>query len=400
MGGVDSRYAWWRLAASVALSTLGAVGMWGVVVVIPAVQADFGVTRADVSFSYTTTMLGFGVGSIVLGRLLDTRGAFVTMVLATVLLAAGYAAAAVAPTLWLFSAAQGALIGVGSAAVFIPLVADTSHWFAKRRGLAMAICASGNYIGGALWPRAIDLLIRDYDWRTAYLVIAAVCLVAMLPPCLVLRARLPAHKDGIAGAAPHSSRALGLSPTALQGWLAVAGVGCCVAMSMPQVHIVAYCVDLGYGTSRGANMLSIMTACGIVSRISSGWIADRIGGIKTLLLGSTLQAIALFGYLVSDSLTSLYLVSALFGLFQGGIVPSYGIIVREYFPPKEAGARMGVAISATIIGMALGGWMGGVLFDATGSYHAAFVNGIAWNALNGAVMWWLLLRQSRRSVYV
>jgi MFS family permease len=399
MGGVDSRYAWWRLAASVALSTLGAVGMWGVVVVIPAVQADFGVTRADVSFSYTTTMLGFGVGSIVLGRLLDTRGAFVTMVLATLLLAAGYAAAALAPSLWLFAAAQGALIGVGSAAAFIPLVADTSHWFAKRRGLAMAICASGNYIGGALWPRAIDLLIRDYDWRTAYLVVGAICLVAMLPPCLMLRARLPVHKESTAAVAPHSARALGLSPTALQAWLAVAGVGCCVAMSMPQVHIVAYCVDLGYGTTRGADMLSIMTACGIVSRISSGWIADRIGGIKTLLLGSTLQAIALFGYLVSDSLTSLYLVSALFGLFQGGIVPSYGIIVREYFPPKEAGARMGVAISATIVGMALGGWMGGVLFDATGSYHAAFVNGIAWNALNGAVMWWLLLRQSRRSVY-
>jgi MFS family permease len=147
-------------------------------------------------------------------------------------------------------------------------------------------------------------------------------------------------------------------------------------------------------------MLSIMTACGIVSRISSGWIADRIGGIKTLLLGSTLQAVALLGYLVSDSLVSLYLVSALFGLFQGGIVPSYGIIVREYFPPKEAGARMGIAISATIVGMALGGWMGGELFDVTGSYHAAFINGIAWNALNGAVMWWLLSRQNRRLVYV
>jgi MFS family permease len=400
MSGVDSRYAWWRLAASVALSTLGAVGMWGVVVVIPAVQADFGVTRADVSFSYTTTMLGFGVGSILLGRLLDTRGAFVTMVLATLLLAAGYAAAAIAPSLWLFAAAQGALIGVGSAAAFIPLVADTSHWFAKRRGLAMAICASGNYIGGALWPKVIDFLIRDYDWRTAYLVVAAICLVAMLPPCLMLRARLPAHKEGSAGVAPHSPRALGLSPTALQAWLAVAGVGCCVAMSMPQVHIVAYCVDLGYGTTRGADMLSIMTACGIVSRISSGWIADRIGGIKTLLLGSTLQAVALLGYLVSDSLVSLYLVSALFGLFQGGIVPSYGIIVREYFPPKEAGARMGIAISATIVGMALGGWMGGELFDVTGSYHAAFINGIAWNALNGAVMWWLLSRQNRRLVYV
>ncbi|MBS0538235.1 MAG: MFS transporter, partial [Proteobacteria bacterium] len=346
-----------------------------------------------------TTMLGFGAGSIVLGRVLDARGAFFTMVMSTLLLAAGYAAAAMAPTLWLFAAAQGVLIGFGSAACFMPLVADTSHWFLKRRALAMAICASGNYLGGALWPKILDVLIHGYDWRIAYLVTAAVCVGVMLPLGLALRAPSPSHGTGTAGAAAHSARSLGLSPNTLQIWLAVAGVGCCVAMSMPQVHIVAYCVDLGYGTTRGAEMLSLMTAFGIVSRVVSGWIADRVGGIKTLLLGSTLQAIALFGYLVSDTLVSLYLVSALFGLFQGGIVPSYGIIVREYFPPREAGTRMGIAVSATIIGMALGGYMGGELFDMTGSYRAAFINGLLWNALNGAVVWFLLFRQNRRMVF-
>jgi MFS family permease len=257
MHAVDSRYAWWRLAASVMPSTFGAVGMWGVVVVFPALQTEFGATRAEVSFSYTTTMLGFGAGSILLGRLIDARGAFATMVLATILLAGGYAAGALVHSLWLFAAVQGVLIGFGSAAAFIPLVADTSHWFLKRRALAMAICASGNYVGGAIWPKAIDLLIRSYDWRTAYLVVAAVCLLAMLPPCFVLRPRSPAHPASTAGAAPHSARSLGLSPTALQVWLGIAGIGCCVAMSMPQVHIVAYCADLGYGTSRGAEMLSI-----------------------------------------------------------------------------------------------------------------------------------------------
>ena len=399
MHGVDSRYAWWRLAASVALSTLGTVGLWGVVVIFPAVQADFHATRAEVSFSYTMTMLGFGAGSMLLGRLIDTRGAFFTMLLSAALVAAGHALAALAPSLWLFSVAQGVLIGFGSGAAFIPLVADTSHWFAKRRGLAMAICASGNYIGGALWPKIIDLLGRDYDWRTTYIVIAVICFVAMVPLCFVLRPRLPVVKGATALPAPHSTRALGLSPNGLQALLAIAGLGCCVAMAMPQVHIVAYCVDLGYGTARGSDMLSIMTACGVVSRIASGWIADKIGGIKTLLLSSTLQAIALLGYLVSDSMVSLYLVSALFGLFQGGIIPSYGVIVREYFPPKEAGARMGIAISATIVGMALGGWMGGKMFDLTGSYHAAFINGIVWNALNGAIIWWLLIRQNRRLVF-
>ena len=218
----------------------------------------------------------------------------------------------------------------------------------------------------------------------------------MLPACLVLRPRSPAHSRRHGGSRAAFAQALGLTPNGLQLWLGIAGIGCCVAMAMPQVHIVAYCVDLGYGTTRGAEMLSIMTVFGIVSRLASGWIADRIGGLKTLLLGSTAQAVALLGYLVSDGLVGLYIVSALFGLFQGGIIPSYGVIVREYFPPKEAGARMGIAISLTIIGMAGGGWLGGELFDRTGSYHAAFINGIAWNLLNGAIVWWLLSRQNRR----
>jgi len=225
--------------------------------------------------------------------------------------------------------------------------------------------------------------------------VAAICLIGMLPACFALRPRSPAHAGGAGAVAPHSARALGLTPNGLQIWLGVAGIGCCVAMAMPQVHIVAYCVDLGYGTARGAEMLSIMTVCGIASRLGSGWIADRVGGLRTLLLGSTAQAVALLGYLVSDGLLGLYLVSALFGLFQGGIIPSYGVIVREYFAPREAGARMGIAISLTIIGMAGGGWLGGALFDWTGSYRAAFINGIAFNVLNGAIVWWLLSRQNR-----
>ena len=397
MQGVDSRYAWWRLAASATLGTLGAVGMWGVVMVFPAVQAEFHATRAEVSFSYTTTMLGFGAGSMLLGRLIDKRGAFATMVLASLLIAAGYAAAAMAPTLLVFAIAQGVLIGFGSAAAFIPLMADISHWFLKRRGLAMAICASGNYLGGALWPKIVDVLTRSYDWRTCYFAVAAIMLVGTLPCCFALMRRSPSHSaTGTAAVAAHSPASLGLSPSALQLWLGIAGVGCCVAMAMPQVHIVAYCVDLGYGVTRGAEMLSIMTACGIVSRVASGWIADRIGGIKTVLLGSTLQALSLLLYLVFDGLLSLFLVSALFGLVQGGIIPSYGVVVREYFKPSEAGIRMGVTISMTIVGMALGGWMGGALFDLTGSYHAAFLNAVAWNALNGVMIWGLLIRQSRR----
>jgi MFS family permease len=188
---------------------------------------------------------------------------------------------------------------------------------------------------------------------------------------------------------------LGLSPTALMVLLSVAGVACCVAMSMPQVHIVAYCTDLGYGPARGAEMLSAMLGFGIISRIASGFIADRIGGLWTMLLGSALQGVALLLYLLFNGLTSLYVISALFGLFQGGIVPSYAIIIREYFPAREAGSRVSLVLMSSVLGMALGGWVSGEIYDLTRSYQAAFLNGIAWNLINMSIAVWLLIGKSR-----
>ena len=397
MSGIDSGYAWRRLAASVTLSTVGGIGMWCLAVALPTVQVDLGVSRADISFAYTMNMLGFFAGGVLAGRLVDRRGIVITSILSAIGLSAGFALAPLAPSLVLFAAAQ-ILIGFSAAATFAPLVADVSHWFVKRRGVAVAIAASGNYIAGALWPPIVDPMIREFGWRTTYLTAAAFCLATMIPLALTLRRRPPDHAETqIATVARRSQAALGMSPNALQALLAVAGIACCVAMSMPQVHIVAYCADLGYGVARGAEMLSLMLGFGIVSRIGSGWIADRVGGVTTLLLGSTLQGVALVVYLIADGLTSLYLASILFGLFQGGIVPSYAIIVREYFPPREAATRVGFTISITVVGMALGGWMGGVLFDMTGSYRAAFINGIAWNVLNAAIAMWLLMRQNSRA---
>jgi MFS family permease len=196
--------------------------------------------------------------------------------------------------------------------------------------------------------------------------------------------------------AADTTRPLGLSPNAVQTLLIVAGMGCCVAMSMPQVHMVAYCVELGYGPARGAEMLALMLGCGVVSRLIFGSILDRLGGLRTLLLGSVLQAIALAFYLPFDGLMSLYVVSALFGLSQGGIVPSYAVIVRELFSPAQAGIRVSLTISATLAGMALGGWLSGAIFDWTGSYKAALINGLAWNVLNMAIAFWMLQRQGRR----
>ena len=234
-------------------------------------------------------------------------------------------------------------------------------------------------------------------WRDTYIYIGIFCLITMLPLALLLRRRIESHHSVATGAAAAAKQAaLPFSPMTLQVLLCIAGIGCCVAMSMPQVHIVAYCGDLGYGVARGADMLSLMLGFGIISRVASGFIADRIGGVGTLLIGSVLQGVALFLYLMFDGLTSLYVISALFGLFQGGIVPCYAIIVREYFPPRQASTRVGLVIMATILGMALGGWLSGVIFDLTGSYQIAFLNGLGWNLVNVSIMAWLLIRSRQR----
>jgi MFS family permease len=372
--------------------------MWSVVVILPAVQADFGVARADASLPYTLTMLGFGVGGVLIGLIADRFSIVIATIAGAVILGLGYIAAGNAGSLWQLALAQGLLIGLGSAATFGPLLADISHWFTRRRGIAVTVCAAGNYVAGTIWPPVVQHFVAADGWRPTYIGIGIFCIATMLPLTLVLRRRAVGHAvvPGRASAA-EARDALGLSSGALQVLLAIAGVGCCVAMSMPQVHIVAYCGDLGYGIAHGAEMLSLMMGFGIVSRIASGFIADRIGGLPTLMLGSALQGLALVLYLLFDSLTSLYVISGLFGLFQGGIVPSYAIIVREYFPPQEAGTRVGVVIFATVVGMALGGWMSGVVFDLTGSYHAAFGNGVLWNLLNGSIVLWLLLRRGRRA---
>ena len=398
---VESRYAWARLCAALALMTIGGSGMYAISVVLPRVQEEFGVSRSDASLPYTFTMLGFGLGGILMGRLSDRHGVIVPVIVGAFGLCAGFVAAGTASSLWQFNLAQGLLIGLlGSSATFAPLVADISLWFTRRRGIAVAICISGNYLAGASWPPVIQHFIETAGWRQTYIGIGVFCLAAMLPLSLMLRRRPPAAEMPAPGAAPVAAGyeiTLGLSPGALQSLLCIAGVACCVAMSMPQVHIVAYCGDLGYGPARGAEMLSLLLACGIVSRLASGWISDHIGGLRTLLLGSTLQMVALFLFLPFTGLASLYLVSALFGLFQGGIVPAYALIVREHFTPREAGARVGTVLMATLFGMALGGWLSGVIFDLTGSYRAAFLNGIAWNLVNIAIVVALLYRLRTRA---
>ncbi len=412
----DSRYAWLRLGVTLLLMTVGSSAMYVVSVVLPAVQREFGVQRAEASLPYTLLMLGFGFGGIVMGKLADRFGVVLPLWIGAAGLALGFAGAAMTHDIVVFALVHGVLLGLlGASATFAPLVADTSLWFVKRRGIAVAVCASGNYLAGAVWPPIVQAITEAAGWRTAYAVLAAVCGLSLPLLSWALRVRpplapaIPAVAAATANASDESqaqrghsaggpsNRPFGLGIPQAQALLCVAGLACCVAMAMPQVHIVAYCTDLGFGAARGAQMLSLMLAAGIASRLISGAICDRIGGLRTLLLGSVLQGLALLLFIPFDGLVSLYIISAMFGLFQGGIVPSYAIIVREHFPPAEAGQRVGTVLMFTLFGMALGGWMSGKIFDLTGSYDAAFANGVAWNLLNLSIALWLWRRVRRVS---
>ena len=394
-GAAPSVYPVVRLIASVMLVTMGGASMYAVIVALKPASFDFNVSRGLASVPYMLFMLTGGIGGVFMGRLADRFGVLVPVLIGCVGLPAGMAGAAYAEEFWQFCAALGVLSGLlGTSALFAPVAADISHWFTRRRGLAVAIVITGTYFAGALWPPIIQASLDARGWRETFLIIAIVMACVMLPLTAALyRKPVVLSAAQAARTATGVGRPLGFAPGTLQSLICVAGLGCCVAMAMPQVHIVAHISDLGYAAQRGAEMLSLMLGTGIVSRIGSGFISDRIGGLRTLLLGSVLQALALVAFLGADTLTLLYVVSAIFGLSQGGIVPSYTIIIRTFFPAHEAGRRVGWAMLFTFAGMAFGGWMAGALYDLTGSYTASFINAIAFNVLNAAIVLYLARRR-------
>jgi MFS family permease len=384
-----------RLALALVIGSIGSVGMWSVVVVLPVVQTEFGATRGAVSLAFTLAMFGFGLGGVAMGKITDRFGIVMSIALSIGVLSLAYIVAGLSSTLWQFILVH-LLIGLGSSATFGPLMAEASHWFDRYRGLAVTIVASGNYVGGAIWPPIVNWGVQTAGWRTTHIFVGIFCGLAMTVMLTLLRMKMGSAVQRDHVNAPPPRVDLRLPTNTLTVLLCIASISCCVAMAMPQVHIVAYCGDLGYGPARGAQMLSLMMGFGIISRIGSGYLADRIGGIPTLLIGSVAQGFALLFYLFFDSLSSLYIISAMFGLFQGGIVPSYAIIVRESMPAREAATRVGIVILASVVGMSFGGYISGVIFDATGSYAAAFLNGLGWNAVNVTIMLSLLLRARQR----
>ena len=373
-----------RLTTVLALMTLGCSAMYAGVMVLEPLALELGTGRGNSSLIYGSFMIGFALGGVFMGRLADRLGIMVPAVIGSLALPAGFYLAAHASSILEISLAFCLLCGfLGSSFSMAPLIADISHWFSRRRGLAVGIAFSGSYVAGAIWPPILQRMFDAQGWRESFIDLALLTLILMALLSLLLYPK-PTTNVQLTTAGSNNSNLTNsaISASSLQSLICLAGFGCCVAMAMPQIHIVPYVMDLGHPAMRGAEMLGLMLGFGIISRIGSGWLSDRIGGVATLLLGSTLQLAVLIAFLTGNSLVFLYGISIAFGLSQGGIVPSYTIILRAFFPPEQAGWRISTSFLFTVAGMAFGGWVAGLLYDLTGSYTVSFLNAIGFNILN------------------
>jgi len=402
---LDSREAWFRLIIIFTMSIIGTAGMWSVVIIMPTIQNEFDLDRAASTYPYVATMFGYGVGNVIIGRMLDKIGIKKPIIFALILLIFSYLLSTLANDILWLSFVQF-FLGFSAAAFFGPMMADISQFFYKRKGLAVSLVASGQHLCGAIWPFLIKDFLLDGEWRHAHLFIALVCSIIIPILFLLIGNKKPFLNKKIDQIAPklnvNSSLKLSISNKNIQILLMFAGVFCCVAMSMPQVHIVPLCIDNGFGLAVGTEILSYMLFAAVMSRVIFGYLSDKLGPIQTLILCSTLQAVSLSLFLPFDSQMSLYIVAIFFGLSQGGIVPIYAVIISKFLPANEVAERVGLLIFATIIGMSLGGWLSGEIYDYTNSYRLAFLNGIFWNIINLGIMiyLYLLYKQSLKKLVV
>lgn len=396
---VNGRHGWTVVVASFALMAVGGGSMFIVVVSLKPIAAEFDWPRAIPALGYSLIMLGTGVGGILMGYWSDRAGVARPALVGALSIAFGAWLAGRSGGYWQLLIAHGLFIGfLGNSTLFGPLVANATRWFDHRRGVAVAIVASGQTVAGAIWPPILRALVDHLGWRATFTVFAAVSISTMLPLLLLVK-RPPPKFDPPQGPQQPSrtdrARVLDLPPLVVLALLCTAIVGCCVAMAMPIVHLLAHATDLGYLPARGAELLSVMLGVAVLSRLFWGFVADRIGGLRTLVLTSGGQALMLLCFVWVDHLAALYLIAALFGLAYGGIVPCYPLILREHFPISGTAWRLGTVLLFGTIGMALGGWLGARIFDLSGSYQAAFLLGAAFNLGNIAIVCALKLRETR-----
>jgi MFS family permease len=394
---IESRSSWVAATITTAILAISYGAPLLVVVGLKPITASLGTERSVVALAGALVWVGTGMGGIVMGWVADRIGVRSTVVFGAVMAALGLAVSTTGQV-WALFFGHAILIGLlGSSAHFPPLVVYISRWFDRRRGTAVALISSGQYVAGMLWPTVFERAITQFGWQATMLAYAVVVAAAIVPLALFLQPPPQPSRAGVAvgTGTRRRARALGLPANLVQTLLSVAGFLCCVPMAMPAAHLVAFCTDLGIPAAHGAAMLSVLLGSAFVSRLFWGWLADRIGGLGTLLAGSACQALAIAAFTATQDEVGLFAISAAYGLGFSGIVPAYVLAVRELFPSAEASWRVPTLLFISMSGMAFGGWFAGALYDHFGFYAPAFAAGAVFNVANLAVIGFLVMRQAR-----
>jgi MFS family permease len=394
---VESPLGWQIATVSMLLMAIAFGGPYITVVALKTIAAEFDWPRSVPSFASAATYIGAGIGGIAMGWFADRVGVHWIVLIGATMIGLGAIVASYSAGMGQLYFAHGVLFGLlGNATTFAPLIANTTRWFDKRRGVAVALAGSGQSVGGFIWPPALSYAVETWGWRETMFWWGFLAIATMVPLCFLLRHRPPVSPVRPGFREPQKGdRVLGLNGNLVLFMLCLAIVGCCVAMAMPLTHIVSYCSDLGISAARGAEMLSLLLGSAFLSRLYWGRLSDRVGGLKTILYGAAAQAVALACYIVIDGMIPLYILSIAYGLAFGGIVPAYSLVVREVFPANEAGWRMGALYLFGTLGMAGGAWIGGVVFDLALDYRPAFLVGVLFNLSNIAIIGWLVWRHQR-----
>ena len=396
---IETPYGWVVVFASLAVHSIALGAPTILFVALKPIAADLETARAVPSMAYSVLMIGAGIGGIAMGRWMDRYGVMQPVLFGSVMICLGALLASHAEGRWSLFIATGVLMGLlGKAAMIAPLVANVTRWFDRRRGLAVAIITSGQGLAGAVWPPIVQHFNDLVGWRGTFLYFAVFGAATMVPAAFLLRPRPPIAIPDRTAAGTSSGderRVLDLPPHVAQIMLWVATIGCCAAMSVPIVHLVSHVTDQGHTLEQGARVLSVLFVAAFLSRLGFGMLADRIGPVRTLLIGSVSMATMLLALAFTTSYTGLFVAALLFGLGFSGIMPCYPLLIRLLFPVNQLGGRIAAQYLFSACGMALGGWLGGVVFDLTGSYSPAFLVAFGFNAVNLAVMSFFYFRHTR-----
>ncbi len=392
---VEGRASWAVALTALAIYSVSFGGPTITVVALKTIAAELGGARSVPALAYSLAWLGSAVGGIAMGRIAERVGVRWTVMFGAVMIGLGLVVSTLGGPIALYLG-HGLFMGLlGNAGINAPLYVYVARWFDRRRGTAMALISSGQYVAGMIWPTLFAQGIESIGWRHTMLVYAVFEIVVILPVAATVFGPAPDAAGGAAAAGPvRGAAVLGLRPRVVQGVLCFAALLCCIPMAMPQGHLVAYCSDVGIAPAHGAAMLSVLLGCAFVSRQFWGVVADRIGGVRTVLAGSVCQAAAMVGFLLTQSEAGLFAVAAIFGLGFSGIIPAYVVAVRDLFPASEASWRVPTVLLFSGSGMAAGGWLAGMIYDYAGFYAAAFSTGIAINLVHIVVIGTLALRQN------